>query len=116
MADESLQVAHVPRQVILGSSPRAVNPVSQMEVVVASAYSTSLRNSLPSFSAVRPCRPFTADDRDAHWPEKPFPPLPLLLLPLCSIVLLYWSAFLVGVSYHVKWLQFRGKRNDVLGW
>jgi hypothetical protein len=39
----------------------------------------------------------------------------LLCLP-CSIALLYWSVFFVAVSYHIKWLKFTGKRNDVLGW
>jgi hypothetical protein len=38
-----------------------------------------------------------------------------LCLP-CSIALLYWSVFFVAVSYHIKWLKFTGKRNDVLGW
>ncbi|KAL4853125.1 hypothetical protein ACK3TF_005902 [Chlorella vulgaris] len=35
---------------------------------------------------------------------------------LGSILLLFWSVVCVALSYHIKWLKLRGKRNDVLGW
>lgn len=43
---------------------------------------------------------------------------PLLRLPsfAWSVLALYWSAALVGMLYSLRWLQFKGKRNDLLGW
>ncbi|EFN60141.1 hypothetical protein CHLNCDRAFT_133550 [Chlorella variabilis] len=35
---------------------------------------------------------------------------------LGSILLLYWSVVFVALSYHIKWLKLKGRRNDVLGW
>jgi hypothetical protein len=33
-----------------------------------------------------------------------------------AVLLYYWSLTLFAITYHVRWLDFRGKRNDVLGW
>jgi hypothetical protein len=35
---------------------------------------------------------------------------------LLSIALLYWSTALVALVYTVQFLNFKHKRNDVLGW
>lgn len=29
---------------------------------------------------------------------------------------MYWGAAIGGALYKIKWLNFRGPRNDVLGW
>lgn len=33
-----------------------------------------------------------------------------------SMLLFYWSVVYVSLTYHLKWLQFRGPRSDILAW
>lgn len=35
---------------------------------------------------------------------------------LAAVLSLYYSVALIAATYRLKWLNFTGRRNDVLGW
>lgn len=35
---------------------------------------------------------------------------------LFSVLVLYWSFSIACLTYSIRWLDFKNKRNDVLGW
>jgi hypothetical protein len=35
---------------------------------------------------------------------------------LYSVGVLYWSVGMAGLQYRIRWLDFRGRRNDVMAW
>lgn len=70
---------------------------------------------------------------DTHWQRLPLSlrlppggePIALMIILaralkwpifIFAVLLLYWSVVYVSLTGHLKWLKFKGKRNDVLAW
>lgn len=113
---EGLQVAHLHKQVgglFLAFPATCVTLAAARRSQARAGNAVQAAEGLRPRRGRRPHRPVTSPIRLPHQRIRlacPHPSLP------CSIILLYWSVVFVAVSYHIKWLRLKGRRNDVLGW